>query len=300
MVAIDPSEALHPIESTRVVGATTYLETYLDHPEGVAVDRDGTIYASGEDGQLYQIGPEETDVELLGSTDGSTLGVTLSPDEQSLYACDFQRHALFELPLDGAKEHEPEIELQGSEDESPIQPNFCAFDTSGRLFLSDSGDRRASGPEYGGRILYRDVDGAWHTLTDRVSCWTNGLAFSRDCNTLYVVESYKERLWALTLSDTEVVAATVVADSLGVIDGVALDAEERIYVASTSHDAIYRISGKTVDLVVHDPISRDLCRPTNVAFGGPEMRTLYIAQLGHPHLTAVDLDTPGRYPTARL
>ncbi|MFB6295857.1 MAG: SMP-30/gluconolactonase/LRE family protein [Halobacteriales archaeon] len=292
----DPDRALYSPEETRVVGADTYLETYLDHPEGVAVSRDGTVYASGEDGQVYRI-RGETEVDLLASTGGSTLGVTLTPDEESLYVCDFQRHALFRLDLDGG---DPAVELQGSEEEPPIQPNFAAFDGAGRLFLSDSGDRRISGAETGGRLLYRDTGGTWHTLTDRFSAWTNGLAFSRDFSTLYVVESRSERLWALSLSGTEITDATLVADDLGIIDGIALDANDDVYVAATGRDAVYRVRDGETELLLHDPVGRVLCRPTNLAFGGPEIQTLYIAQLGLAHLTAIDLDAKGRYPTARL
>jgi gluconolactonase len=299
VLTLDPDEGLRSPDDARVVGADTYLETYLDHPEGVAVDRDGTIYASGEDGQIYRIDEEEgeDEVELLASTGGSTLGVTLTPDEETLYACDFQRHALFRLELDTG---ELDVELQGSEDEPPIQPNFCAFDAEGRLFLSDSGDRRVSGPETGGRLLYRDLEGRWRTLTDRISGWTNGLAFSRDFETLYVVESRTERLWALSLSGTEITDSTVVSDDLGIVDGIALDDADDVYVAATGHDAVYRVGDDDTELVLHDPVGNVVCRPTNLAFGGPDMRTLYIAQLGLPHLTAVDLDEPGRYPTARL
>jgi gluconolactonase len=299
VVTLDPDEGLRSPDDARVVGADTYLETYLDHPEGVAVGRDGTIYASGEDGQIYRIDEEEgeDEVELLASTGGSTLGVTLTPDERHLYACDFQRHALFRLELDTG---ELDVELQGSEEEPPIQPNFCAFDREGRLFLSDSGDRQVSGPETGGRILYRDLEGRWRTLTDRISGWTNGLAFSRDFETLYVVESRTERLWALSLSGTEITDSTVVSDDLGIIDGIALDDADDVYVAATGHDAVYRVGDDETELVLRDPVGNVVCRPTNLAFGGPDMRTLYIAQLGLPHLTAVDLDEPGRYPTARL
>lgn len=301
MVTLDPDRGLRSPDEARVVGADTYLDTYLDHPEGVAVARDGTIYASGEDGQIYRIDEDvdtgEDEVELLASTGGSTLGVTLTPDERNLYVCDFQRHALFRLDLDSG---DLSVDLQGSEAEPPIQPNFCVFDGEGRLFLSDSGDRRISGPDTDGRILVRDTAGAWRTLTDRISGWTNGLAFSRDFETLYVVESRTERLWALSLSGTEIMDSTVISNDLGITDGIALDAHDNIYIAATGHDAVYRVSDDETELVLHDPVGNVLCRPTNLAFGGPDLRTLYVAQLGLPHLTAVDLEQPGRFPTARL
>ena len=39
--------------------------TGLDHPEGVAVARDGTLYAGGEAGQVYRISPDGKKSEVL-------------------------------------------------------------------------------------------------------------------------------------------------------------------------------------------------------------------------------------------
>ena len=59
----------------------------LDHPEGVAVGRDGALYAGGEAGQVYRISPEGAEVKTLGNTGGFCLGITLDK-EQNLYICD--------------------------------------------------------------------------------------------------------------------------------------------------------------------------------------------------------------------
>lgn len=56
---------LVPMESFSI------LADGLDHPEGLAFDRDGNLWAGGELGQIYRISPGgnvETVAELGGST----------------------------------------------------------------------------------------------------------------------------------------------------------------------------------------------------------------------------------------
>jgi hypothetical protein len=42
----------------------------LDHPEGIAAGRDDTLYAGGEDGQVYRISSNGEKVEVLANTGG--------------------------------------------------------------------------------------------------------------------------------------------------------------------------------------------------------------------------------------
>ena len=51
--------------------------TGLDHPEGVAVGRDGTVYAGGEAGQVYRISRDGEHVEVMANTGGFCLGISL-------------------------------------------------------------------------------------------------------------------------------------------------------------------------------------------------------------------------------
>jgi sugar lactone lactonase YvrE len=303
MVSLHDVESVCDLSDAGILGADPYHKTYLDHPEGVAVGSDGIVYAGGEDGQVYRIDPTTNDVEVLADTGGFSLCVTLDAPEKNLYVCDFKKHAVFRVPLeaDGTTDGDVETVIAGTETEPPIQPNYCVFDSEGRLYLSDSGDRTAPMDQSGGCVIVIEPDGSDRVLTDEPSAWTNGLALSRDESTLYVAETGTEEVSAIHLDeDATVVDIELVADDFGHVDGIALDADENLYAASIGDNAIYRQRDGETEVVLHDPAGLTMCNPTNVAFGGDDMRTLYIANLGLTHITTIEVDRSGRFPTVRL
>lgn len=292
-------ESLYSVDEARIVGADDWLETRLDHPEDVTVADDSTLYAGGESGQLYRVRPAENDVTVLAKTGGFVLGLALHPNGD-LYACDFQRHEVVRLPMDdGGPAGQLETVVAGGPGNPPWHPNYCAFDREGRLYVSDSGDR-ADMENSGGCIYVIDLNGTGRVLTDATSAFPNGLALSSDGKTLYVAETGRHRVSAVHLNDGRATDVTFVTDAFGLVDGLALDADDRLYAASIGDNAVYRLVDGTVERVVHDPSGLVIGNPTNIAFGGPDMRTLYIANLGLHHITAIDGDFDGRLPTGRL
>jgi gluconolactonase len=287
MAAPDPGDALVPLDEASTVGADPWLETRLDHPEDVAIAPDGTLYAGGEAGQLYHVDPATDSVVELAQTGGFVLGVTLGPNGD-LYACDFQRHAVFRLPLDGqAADGELNTVVSGSKDVPPWHPNYCVFDEAGRLYVSDSGDRSEMA-NAGGCIYVRDRGGDDRVLTEVCSAFPNGLVLSPDGSVLYVAESGTHNVWALQLDDGQVVDASVLTDEMGLIDGLAVDSAGRLYGASIGDNAIYRFENGTVDVYATDPTGLTLGNPTNVAID-EDRDVLYVANLALWHITMLPL-----------
>src|ERR1051326_143440 len=71
----------------------------LDHPEGLAFDRDGTLWAGGELGQIYRIDPRGR-VQEVANLGGFNLGLTFSK-AQELYVCNFGLPALVRMNRKG-------------------------------------------------------------------------------------------------------------------------------------------------------------------------------------------------------
>ena len=64
------------------IEAFELFATNVDHPECVAFDRSGNLWAGGEAGQIYRISPEGK-VELITSLGGFCAGVAFSPQKHA-------------------------------------------------------------------------------------------------------------------------------------------------------------------------------------------------------------------------
>lgn len=295
------SKPIHNTTDVSIVGADPWLERALDHPEDIAVD-DGYLYAGGEAGQLYRIDRATRTTTVIANTGGFILGVEIGPDGD-LYACDFQQHAVFKLPLnDDGSVGTLEPVVKGGPDQKPLHPNYCTFDSNGRLYISDSGTReKLPGPfdDSDGCIYAIDPDGIERVLTDKLSAFPNGLALSQDESALYVCESGNHCISIVHLDDGDATEIEFLTDECGMGDGLALDSEDRLYVSAIGDNTIYRYADGTRETLITDDDGLHINNPTNVAFGGSQMQTLFIANLGLNHITALEIDATGRHPTGR-
>src|SRR3974377_1277916 len=71
----------------------------LDHPEGLAFDREGNLWAGGELGQVYRIDPKGR-AKKVADLGGFNLGVTVSA-KQDLFLCNLKKHSLIQIDRRG-------------------------------------------------------------------------------------------------------------------------------------------------------------------------------------------------------
>jgi gluconolactonase len=273
---------LYPVSEVRI------FATGLDHPEGVAVGSDGTVYAGGEAGQVYRISPDGKRVETIASTGGFCLGITLD-QEDNVIVCDCGNRMLYKITQSG----EVSV-LADSADGRPFSnPNFSVFDSRGNLYFSDSGDwKKSTG------VIYRlSPDGKVTLFAGGTFHFANGLALDADEKYLYVVESTLNRVLRIKIrSDLTAAPPEVfVEDIASVPDGLAFDQAGNLYVTTYGSSAVYRVSpqGK-VSLLCQDVEGELLCLATNCAFTGKDFDQLLVANLGHHHLSILDLRTKGQ------
>src|SRR6478736_5240925 len=87
-----------PISRAVVFFDGIFSEPRLQHPEGVAVAFDGSVWCSSENGQIMRIAPDGSAIEEIASTGGFTLGLAFD-GERALFACDSRHRAVFRLDL---------------------------------------------------------------------------------------------------------------------------------------------------------------------------------------------------------
>ena len=258
----------------------------LDHPEGLAFDAEGALWAGGELGQIYRIGPKGR-VQEISSIGGFCLGLTFSR-EQELYVCNLKLRSLVRLNRKGR--------VVDSWDRCGKRkfktPNFSVFDGEGNLYFSDSGDW-----EKGNGCVYRLRKNGRIEMFAGPLAFANGLALSADERFLYVVQSTRDNVLQIEIrADGSAGTSKIYASGLARIpDGIAFDAAGNLYVTCYASDNIYRVSchGK-VQLLAYDPSGTMLARPTNVAFGGSNFDRMFVANLGRWHVCQAQAGVRGR------
>lgn len=266
----------------------------FDHPEAVAWGPDGFVYAGGEAGQLYRFrldgGPLETVAQIAG---GFLLGLALD-GAGNVYACDERKACVHRITPGGAVS----TYSAGAPGLAMRLPNYPVFDDAGNLYVSDSG---AWGARDG--LIWRIRPGGAAEVWDRqASGFTNGMCLSADGGFLWVVESSPPLISRVEIRPNGSAGARHVVAELPrqVPDGVALDEDGNLLIGLYNPNRILRLSPAGELVTLHDDWEQlMLIAPTNLAFAGPDMRTLVIASLCGWSVHTARMAVPGlqlRYP----
>ncbi len=276
-----------------MLGRFTELAGGLDHPEGVSWGPDGRVYAGGEAGQIYAVTLDGA-VEEIATTGGFIYGVTLDGGG-NVYACDFGRASVMRVSPTGRVST-----YSTGTDARPMRvPNFAAFDESGNLFVTDSGEWGADD----GLVFKIAPGGETVVWTPEVHGFPNGCCVSPDGGALYVIESHARTISRIAIEpDGSAGTIEVVVDLAGSQpDGLALAVDGTAFVGCYRPDRIWRIPpGESPEIWVEDPDGVVLNQPANVVFVGPTLDRIVVSSLGGWSLMTLEAPTPGlslRYPT---
>ncbi len=246
----------------------------FDHPEAVAWGPDGHAYAGGEAGQLYRFDLEGRRIEQVAQVKGGFLLGLAHDAKANTYACDDRSACVHRITPEGVVTSY----ASGNGSQKMRVPNYPVFDDRGNLYVSDSGTWGARD----GFIWKVAPGGVCETWDRRANGFTNGMCLSADGRHLYVVESSPPLISRIAINEDGSAGERSVLVELPrqVPDGVALDMNGDLYISLYNPNIVYRYTrgGKLITLY-DDWEQLMLVAPTNIAFGGHDLKTLIIANL---------------------
>jgi gluconolactonase len=258
-----------------------------DSPEGPAFDRAGNLFfVNWLTSSIVRLAPDGTAEEWF-NTGGIPAGLAFHPDG-SLYVAD-EGDAIH-----GVLRLSPERQLSVVVDRYQGQPlngaNDLFFDRHGTLYFSDPWGSSLEKPIGGFYRLF--PDGRLEQL-DTGLAFPNGVAVAPDGTAVYLAETWHNRVLRYAIGPDNRVGPRedwAYLEGEPGPDGMAFDADGFLYVA--------HFGGGRVDVVAPDgslagAIKVPGRQPTNVAFGGPDRRTLVITEVETGALYQARMRVPG-------
>lgn len=292
----------------------------VGRPEHVQVARDGRVFASDKASAVARLIDENT-IRRIGQAGGEPNGIALDRDGHFLIA----NWGLGELQDLDPETGEITTMLSGELDGRPLRwLNFVLVDSVRALWCSvstmadDLMDTIAHGTADGFIFRVAPDRQSVQVIADEVN-FPNCMALDRDERYLYVVRTLTADVVRFpieteTLSTQErfgpplggrrpdefgadagrLMADPEVSRRWGMADGCAFDAEGNLWVTLVLANRIVAIrpDGR-VQTVLEDPEGALLNGPTSIAWGGEDMRDIYIGSITTPYVLKGRSSVPG-------
>jgi gluconolactonase len=258
------SAILESTDAERLATGFAFTEGPLWHPDGFY------YFVDIRRSELHRIIPGKPPELVRGNT-GEGNGTTFDLQGR-LVTCEGGNRRVTRW-----SEGRSEVLVDRYEGKRLNRPNDVVCKSDGTLYFTDPGLRVPLAQRevpYAG--VYRiGLDGTTTLVAD---CeYPNGLAFSPDERVLYVANTrWAQYIHALELDGNgRLVRRRIFADmssdeTEGVPDGMKVDVEGRVYCTGPGGTWVFAPDGKRLGIIRTPEV------PANVAFGGPDLRTLFL------------------------
>lgn len=285
------------------------LASGLKFPEGPVAMADGSVVLGEIAGSTVTRVAPDGKVSTVANTGGGPNGLATGPDG-AFYVCnnggsEYRKdHFLSIGPakdyaggsiqrIDPATGKVSTLYAQCGEHKLSA-PNDIVFDAHGGFYFTDMGKKHQRYRDHGG-VYYARPDGRFIAAVVYPAGTFNGVGLSPDGRILYVAETETSRLWAYDIVEPGVVRKEPFPSPYGGrlicglpgfqrFDSLAVEASGNVCVATlaTGHITVISPSGQLLRQVKMPDIY-----PTNICFGGSDLRTAYVTLSGVGQLVAI-------------
>lgn len=256
---------------------------FTNNIEGPAFDRQGNLYVVNfeENGTVGLVHPDGTVERFITLPTGSTANSIQFDRRGNMYLADFTGHNVLRVDMQSKA-----ISVYVHHDQFN-QPNDLCINRKDQLFASDPNWKEGTG-----KIWRIDRGGKAVLLADDMGT-TNGIALSPDEKTLYVNESVQRRIWAFSvdgkgnLGNKRLFAEF---EDHG-FDGMKCDRDGNLYATRYGKGTVVVLSpqGKIIR-----EISLKGKRCSNLVFGGPDKKTVFVTLQDRKGIEKFRTDIPGK------
>ncbi len=306
---------------TLALSELQFVGSNLARPESVLTTKEGTLWVSDARGGVTRIDPDGQQT-LIGNVHGEPNGLAMD-HEGNIYFANIDDGKVYRLRPGGSTD----VVLSEIDGQPLGAVNFVFLDSQERMWITVSTRvipwfPAAASPRPDGYIILIDEKGP-RIVADGI-LFTNEARLDAKEEYLYVAETMGARMLRYKVQPNGDLGEKEVfgPDSLGMgafVDGFAFDAEGNIWVTAITRNGVILITPDGDAHTVFEDVNQaaldnaavkvaasaltpselmacvgpTLQFPTSVAFGGPDLRTVYIGSLGMPHLVTFRSPTPG-------
>jgi len=280
--------------------AFTKIALGIDRPEDVVVSKEGRVFASDHQCTVAEILPDGSFVRL-GPKGGAPNGLNMDTQGRILVA-NFGIYDREEGPLQRFDPvtgiHETLLAEVGGK--RLTSANYPVMDRAGNIWCANSTHAetwpRALDGRTDGFIFVLRPDGSSDIVAEGLK-FPNGMALSADESWLYCAQTSGADVMRFPVLPGGRLGAgerygpqlgnlqspggpTHEASTLGYTDGVGMDALGNLWVCLPAADKVVAITpDQQVVTVIHDPTGQIVKHPTNITWGGTDLKDLYIGSI---------------------
>ena len=262
-------------------------ETIHSFIEGPSFDRQGNLYIVDIPwGRIFRVSPSGA-FDVVAEYDGEPNGLKIHKDGR-IFVADYKNGIMLVDPATGTvTPHCDRYRVEGLKG-----VNDLVFASNGDMYFTDQGLTGLHDPS--GRVYRLHSDGRLDQLINNGPS-PNGIVLDPSEKWLYVAMTRANAVWRMPLlpdGGTTKVGAFVHLMGGSGPDGMAIDSKGNLVVCHAGGGSVWIFSP------IGEPLYRiKSCRglfPTNIAYGGPENRTVFITESDTGTILRAELPVPGR------
>ncbi len=250
--------------------------------EGPACDAKGNIYVVNfarqqTIGKITPDGKGEVWLTLPGKSTGN--GIVFD-SKGMMYVADYVGHNVLRI--------DPRTKKVAvfAHDDRMHQPNDLAIAPDGTLYASDPDWNKSTG-----QVWKIDTTGKVSLAAGKMGT-TNGIEVSPDGKTLYVNESVQRNVWRFDIGKDGTLSGKRLLEKFDDhgFDGMRCDEAGNLYITRYGKGTVVVLSPQGKVLREIDVLGKS---PSNLCFGGPDGRTVYVTEVTRQRLVQFRVDRPG-------